>query len=227
MHPLFLALFPELAGARSCRVNLEREARRWMSRHPASPAGAPGNPLLDPAVCREMLDDFHRRRGVDWSWGGYLENRRHLWRDSYLERTGNFLHLGLDIHVPQGTRVAAPRCHRVLFVEADPDRDGGWGTRIIAALDEAPVLLLYAHLQRPAVEPAAEIPAGALLAEVGGPPENGNWSPHLHLQAIDRTYFETVLLDHFEEMDGYGPPSQQRELRRLFPDPLPYVVPAD
>jgi len=137
-------MFPELEGSKYCYVNLEAEAVRWSGEHPEL-FSAGGNPLLDPAVCERMMDEVHRRYGVVWSHGGYLENRRRLWRGSYLEATGNFLHLGVDCTAPQGTRVAVGFPAKVILVDYDPDRDGGWGTRVFLTSD-GPVFV-YAHLQ--------------------------------------------------------------------------------
>jgi hypothetical protein len=73
---------------------------------PARASGAAVNPLLDPRVSQFMVDEFHRARGVDGSYGSYIEDRRYLLRGSYLSATGAYLHLGVDFNVPQGTRVA-------------------------------------------------------------------------------------------------------------------------
>ncbi len=211
-----------------CRIDLDREAVRWLARRNLTPAD--GNPLLDPAVCQRLLEDFHRRHNVVWSYGGYLEDRRHVWRGSYLDRTESYVHLGIDFHVPQGTAVVTEFDADIALVENDPDTDGGWGERIFLrptpAGAEPPardVLLIYAHLQNVAVNPGAHVRPGMVLAEVGGPPLNGNWAPHLHVQAIQRAMFEDILLNRFSELDGYGPRDRLEELRRQFPDPLDFV----
>jgi hypothetical protein len=64
---------------------------------------------------------------------------------------------------------------------------------------------------------------GAVFAEVGGPPENGNWHSHLHVQAIRAGLFHEILLDRFRELDGYGHPNATAELQQDFPDPRPYI----
>lgn len=84
--------------------------------------------------------------------------------------------------MPQGTGVAADFPAQVILVDYDPDRDGGWGTRVFLA-SGGPVFV-YAHLQNVGVRPGQALDPGAVFAEVGGPPDNGNWHPHLHVQAI-------------------------------------------
>jgi murein DD-endopeptidase MepM/ murein hydrolase activator NlpD len=213
-------MFPELQGSKYCYVNLEDEAVRWSSEHPELFAGV-GNPLLDPGICQRMMDEVHARFGVVWSYGGYLEDRSRLWRGSYLEATGSFLHLGVDCTVPQGTSVAADFPAKVILADHDPDRDGGWGTRVLLA-SEGPVFI-YAHLQGVGVRPGQELEPGAVFAEVGGPPDNGNWHPHLHVQAIRAGLFHEILLERFQELDGYGHPDASAILRQDFPDPRPYL----
>ncbi|MBP7829708.1 MAG: peptidoglycan DD-metalloendopeptidase family protein [Kiritimatiellae bacterium] len=217
-------LFPSLAGQPVARINLDDEAAHWLARRPAAP-DAP-NPLLDPAVCGQMIAEVHRREGADWSYGGYLEDRRRLWRGSYLEKSGAFIHLGVDFNVPRGTEFVAGFPAGIVVVDDDPDRDGGWGKRIILRpkMPGGDVLLIYAHLQNVRCRPGTHVPAGAVLAEVGGPPHNGNWHPHLHVQAIRRGLFEEILLERFSELDGYGRAEELDELRVSFPDPLPIVL---
>jgi len=213
-------MFPGLRGSKSCYVNLDSEAVRLSAEHPELFAGG-GNPLLDPAVSQRMMDEIHHREGVVWSYGGYLEDRRHLLRGCYLEATGNFLHLGVDCTVPQGTQVAAGFAATVILVDDDQDRDGGWGPRVFLAFGG--LVLIYAHLQNVAVSPGQELASGAVLAEVGGPPHNGNWHPHLHVQAIRAGLFQEVLVERFQELDGYGPPAARAALQKDFPDPRPYL----
>ncbi len=219
------ALFPGLGGTLFCEVNLDDEAVRWRAQHPERFAGGT-NPLLDPAICQTFLDDLHARLGVEWSYGGYLEDRRHLLQGSYLERSGNFAHLGIDFHVPQGTSVAAPRAAAVFLVDHDHDCDGGWGRRVFLKLEGEPPddpLLIFAHLQEAPVAPGTCLPRGAVFAKVGGPPDNGNWAPHLHVQTIPSDRLVEVFVERFAELDGYGPPARVENLRVNFPDPLPLI----
>ncbi len=219
------SLFPGLSGTAFCAVNLDKEAIRWRAQHPEQFAGG-SNPLLDPTICKTLLDDFHEIQGVEWSYGGYLENRRHIWQGSYLEKTGNWVHLGIDFHVPWTTPVAVPRAAAVFLVDHDLDRDGGWGQRVFLKLDGEPPddpVLIFAHLQGVKVAPGTRLARGVVFAEVGGPPDNGNWAPHLHVQTIPSSRLVEVFIERFGELDGYGSPSRVQELRLSFPDPLPII----
>ena len=216
-------LFPDLAGTRVARVNLDTEQFAFARRHPELFGDSAVNPLLDPRICQRMVEEFHAARGVDWSYGGYLEDRRHLWRGSYLEAKGAFVHLGVDFNVPQGTRVAAVEDSVVMLVDDDGDFDGGWGPRVFlkpSAKRRMEIVQIFAHLQAVCVKPGDQLTPGTVFAEVGGPPHNGNWHPHLHVQAVRQPVFQVILLERFDELDGYGHRDERASLRRQFPDPL-------
>ena len=217
-------LFPELAGTKRAVVNLDDEQFVFARRHPELFTNPAVNPLLDPHLCQQMVAEFHRALGVDWSYGGYLEDRRHLWRGSYLTARGGFLHLGVDFNVPQGTKVATVEESLVMLVDEDTDHDGGWGGRVFlkpTRASDSRIVQIFAHLQAVCVRPGDRLSPGSVLAEVGGPPHNGNWYPHLHLQAIRESHFQEVFLERFHELDGYGHPDEKTALSREFPDPLP------
>lgn len=223
-------LFPTLAGAKYAEVHLDREAEGWIEAYERTHGPGPRSPLLDPALCEQFVAELHARLGVAWSYGGYLENRARLWRGSYLEQTGAFIHLGVDFNVPQGTPFVTQCPAAVVLVDDDGDQDGGWGQRIFlkpelpAGRAERPaVVLIYAHLQNTAVVPGSRIPAGTVLGEVGGPPHNGNWAPHLHIQALRYDAFARILTEDFDNLDGYGHADNLAELAGLFPDPFGFV----
>ncbi len=217
------ALLPGFGKTSFCEVNLDSAARQWRGRHSQLMAE---NPLLDPYICQSFLDEIHARLHVTWSYGGYLEDRHHLLQGSYLERTGSFVHLGVDINVPQSTPIATPGPGVVLLVDDDHDRDGGWGPRVFLRLDDETLgnpVLIFAHLQGIEIRPGTRLPQGAVFAEVGGPPENGNWVSHLHVQAIRSERLFRVLIERPAELDGYGSVERIEDLRENFPNPLPLI----
>ena len=223
-------LFPTLAGAKYAEVHLDREAESWIATYERTHGQGLRSPLLEPALCQQFVGELHARLGVAWSFGGYLEDRSRLWRGSYLEQTGAFIHLGIDCNVPQGTPFVTQRPAAVVLVDDDGDQDGGWGQRMFlkpelpAECDELPeIVLIYAHLQHIAVAPGSRVAAGTVLAEVGGPPHNGNWAPHLHIQALRYDAFARILTEDFDNLDGYGHADNLAELAGLFPNPLDLV----
>ncbi len=110
------------------------------------------SPMLDPRVCQDKLDDYHKSKGYAWSFGGFLEDRSNVWRGSYLDKTRSYIHLGTDFNARTGTPVFADRAGTVVYADEDDYTIGGWGGRVFFKLDDEPeVDLLYAHIDRACV----------------------------------------------------------------------------
>lgn len=219
-------LFPELSYDQVAVINLDQESKGVRDKY-ANRFGTTGtNPFLKADACGELVEQLHRRDNVSWSYGGYMENRCHLLAGSYLEKRGNFLHLGIDFSVPAGTAVATTYPGKVLLSDDDRDLEHGWGPRLVIGPTEgslSDLVFIYAHLHSPKVTVGQQIAAGTVLASVGAPPYNGQWWPHLHLQAMRRSLFEEYLQRDINLLDGYGLLSQETQLRADYPDPIPLI----
>ncbi|WP_161602587.1 hypothetical protein [Tautonia marina] len=204
---LYRRLFPQLADREWQALDLDALARTDFP----GPGRARGdNPLNDPEVCRRWVERRQERAGVEFSFGGYLEDRSHLWRGHYQESTGRFVHLGVDYNVPAGTEVFAPCPLVVQEVWADPDQDGGWGGRVIVRMPGSDLFLIFAHLEHDPLPFGGEQWAtGVRVGGVGRAEVNGGWFPHLHVQCIRGALPE--------DLDGYAMASP--DLRERFPDP--------
>jgi Peptidase family M23 len=215
-------LFPALAGRPVVEIGLDAAYREWLLARPERRTPATPNPYLDPLVAQEIVEAVQRAAGAEWSYGGYLEDRRRLLAGSYLEATGNFLHLGVDVHVPAGTPVVAGVPATVLLVDDDQDPDGGWGPRVFLrrSRPDDEMVGLFAHLRAPRCAAGEELGPADVFAEIGGPPDNGNWHPHLHLQLMRVATFAELVRRGLHELDGYGPPARKAALAALFPDAL-------
>lgn len=200
-------LFPPLADRKWGSLDLDTLARIDF---PGSGRSFGDNPLNDAEVCRRWVERLHEREGVEFSFGGFLEDRSHLWRGHYQEASGRFTHLGVDYNVPAGTEVFAPCPLVVHEVRADPDQDGGWGGRVISRRPGSGLFVIFAHLEHDPLPPEGEeLATGARVGAVGRPEVNGGWFPHLHVQCVRG--------ELPEDLDGYagastGPGEQ-------FPDP--------
>ncbi|MDH4195900.1 MAG: aminotransferase class III-fold pyridoxal phosphate-dependent enzyme [Candidatus Aminicenantes bacterium] len=128
------------------------------------------------------------------------------------------VHLGLDIFMAPGKPVFAP-LDGVVRGARDNAAFQDYGPTIILehALPAGPAFYtLYGHLSRASLAGLREgqrVRKGDRIAEVGPPPENGGWSPHLHFQVI------TDLLDRRGEFAGVALPSQRDVWLSLCPDP--------
>ncbi len=214
-------LFQELCDKKFGYVNLNVEARRWFLE--SGQASHP-NPLLDPDICRQMVEEMHTRQGIDFSYGGWLEDRSELWRGSYLDENKTHLHLGVDFNVPAGTSVSADHEAEVLYVDTDFPADGGWGNRVIMRLMGKSEILIYAHLDNTVLCKTGDVLSPQdIFAKVGIPPQNGGWFPHLHVQCVEPSYFEKIVAEGLEKLDGYGSIQEIAELALRFKDPMTFV----
>ena len=214
-------LFPTLRNGRFGYVDYNAYAERLFGRFP--PDGS--NPFLDPASADALIAAVHRELAIGVSYGGWLEDRSVLLRGSYLDATGNYLHLGVDFSVPAGTPVAVDFPARVVLVDSDYPEEGGWGRRVILRPQGRDEVVIYAHLNpKVSCKEGQALPQDAVFAAVGAPPHNGGWFQHLHVQRVDLRFFESMRRDgRLHEIDGYGHPSQRPDLANVFRDPLPLL----
>ncbi len=215
-------IFPGFKEKRFGYVNLDAEARTWAKEKNLS---HDPNPLLDPVTCARMVEDVHAKYGVDFSYGGWMEDRSFLWHGNYLEKSGGFVHLGVDLNAPTGTEVAIDFDAEIVRVDDDYPDEGGWGPRVIVRHAKEPIYMIYAHLDRDILCKVGDtVKKGEIFAKIGKPPFNGNWFPHLHVQSISEPYFNDIeKRDAWSELDGYGAASNVHENARRFPDPLRFI----
>lgn len=214
-----LSIAVDRAADDAVLVNLDNLARALRRRDGISP-------LLDATLTDRFLRRLHRRWNVGYSFGGYVEDRRELWRGSYLDET-SALHLGIDVNMPAGTKLTVAHPARLVRHEQDIDQQGGWGGVSFFQLDQPlahdkaqPVThFLYAHLKRggPALPVGTRVAPGDVVAVLGPVTDNGGWYEHLHVQALTQDAWQQTqgILKNF---DGYAPVSYSGG-HPLFPDP--------
>ncbi len=212
-------IFPSLKNKVFGYLNLNTEAQKWISEK-----GIVGdeNKLLDPSMCEQMVLDVHKKYSLDYSFGGWMEDRSFLWRGSYLQKERKFIHLGIDLNVSPGTEVAADFNGEVVKIDNDYPEIGGWGTRIIVKHGELPLYMIYAHLDADVLCNVGDtLNKDQIFAKVGKAPFNGNWFPHLHVQTISLEYFnELEYGNRWSELDGYGLNDSLSLNAKRFRDPM-------
>lgn len=192
-------IFPTLSGSSWAEVDLGN-----LSSHDF-PDLKNANKLLDSQYCDNWVKQIAQSMGVDFSWGGHFEDRKHLWR-GYYDNSEKVTHLGVDYNVPSGTPVAAPCDCKVVHSWADISVHNGWGGRLILQLDtpwkNAPYLILghLAHKNLP--KEGTQFKAGDIITITGEPFENGGWFPHLHVQCVNEDFYQLHLKD-LTLLDGY------------------------
>jgi murein DD-endopeptidase MepM/ murein hydrolase activator NlpD len=113
-------MFKELNNKSFGIINLNVEAQKYLQ-------NIEKVDLLDSNFCQKLVENSAKKLGVDFTYGGWLEDRSFLWKGSYLEKTGNFIHLGVDYNVPAGTKVFADYDMEVVHMENDFPLKHGWG----------------------------------------------------------------------------------------------------
>lgn len=210
-------LVPDLSFGSAQEVNLDEAALAWLRLRDAKGE----NPLLHPEETQAMVDWLHQSRTATWSYGGYLEDRSNFLKGTYLDETGGYIHLGIDINAPAGTVVAAPFDAIVEDIFDDGDTPHGWGPRLILRpLDNSVPFLVLGHLTSlSAFKVGDKVRGGDELAFIAPAPHNGYWFPHLHVQHISRHGITAHRADGYQSLDGYGHKRNLAALERTYPDP--------
>ena len=202
-------LFPEIKSAKWTKINLNTESLKT------------NIDTSNSAACNEWVKSLHVARKVDYSYGGFLEDRSNLWKNHYNKEIGAFIHLGVDFNVPPGTKVALLKKAKVVNVFIDEDQRGGWGGMVLWKIIDSPQYLIYGHLKHDIHLKKEQVcEAGTVFGTVGKSNENGGWFPHLHLQLMNQDFIDSFEED-IEKIDGYLP--KNHPLLKNVINPVPLV----
>jgi hypothetical protein len=181
--------------------------------------------LLDSDFCQKVVEWSAKKYAVDFTYGGFLENRKFLWKGSYLEESGNFIHLGVDYNVPDHTKVYADQEMQIVHVENDYPLRHGWGQMVIGYIEKFDICILYGHLSKENIWKVGDkIKQGEVVGVVGDKNDNGFWFTHLHVQCFTKKYFDEVnTRNTWKEFDGYGNIKDFKELVKIYKDPVNFV----
>jgi 4-aminobutyrate aminotransferase-like enzyme/Ser/Thr protein kinase RdoA (MazF antagonist) len=173
---------------------------------------------LTETICRKMKDE-----GVTVAIGRYDEARP-LYPGPHFAKTRaptderRTIHLGLDFFGTVGSAIHAP-LEGTVHLLANNAAEGDYGPLVVLRhwTDEGiEFFTLYGHLTAETLRNmrvGQAISRGEKFAEIGAPPGNGNWPPHLHFQVI------LDLLDLDRDFPGVGYASQRAVWKSLSPDP--------
>ncbi|MEI6850230.1 MAG: peptidoglycan DD-metalloendopeptidase family protein [archaeon] len=185
-------IFPNLKTGKWKKINLTEESKKT------------DLDLSNPDVCTDFITNLHKKLKIDYDYGGFLENRTYLWRNSKSEKGKSLIHLGVDYSIPAGTEIALPVNATVFHLMKDPKNNIGWGGRIIFKMEDGNYLL-YGHLkQNISLEIGQKCKKGQIVAILGDKNENGNWWPHLHVQIMNQFFIDRYKSD-LNKIDGYLP----------------------
>jgi murein DD-endopeptidase MepM/ murein hydrolase activator NlpD len=152
-----------------------------------------GEPLSGLPVERftELVERRMAEAGTGYAYGRWGERRDLYGNDLFASgdpAARRDVHLGIDVFCRAGTPVRAP-LPGIVHLMANNARELDYGPLVILehTLGDRRFFSLYGHLSLDSltqVETGAHVDAGDTIAFVGSPPDNGNWSPHLHFQLI-------------------------------------------
>lgn len=186
---------------------------------------SPDSPLLqgrdvrDQKQFQRILDEKMGSR-FQWGFSPYLERRDTLLGECpQMVAERRFIHLGLDVIVPLGTRLHAPLDASVAEsgYESGEGNYGGFVLLQHASPDFDTFYSFYGHLRKDRLPAAGQfLAAGAAFAEIGDFHENGNWFHHTHIQVITDKGLARGYLSK-----GYCAREDLEAINDLCPSPIP------
>ena len=147
--------------------------------------------VTDAAIFEEFVEDHLSKNNAKVAFGGYLE-KRNLYRRSENFKNENIdernIHIGLDLWIKAGTSVLSALDGKIHSFQNNT-LHGDYGPTIIIEhqIDDITFYTLYGHLSLESLNGKQEgqlVKKGEKIAELGKPPINGDYAPHLHFQII-------------------------------------------
>ena len=140
----------------------------------------------------DLINNAMKLSGTCFAFGRWGEPREFYISEDFLNIDKNemrTIHLGIDVFCLAGTSVYAPMSGKVIHI-GNNNKELDYGPVMILEhfSDHKTFYTLYGHLSEETlnwVDIGKLFRPGDKIAEVGGPPSNGNWPPHLHFQVIN------------------------------------------
>lgn len=148
-------------------------------------------PLTDANAFEDFVENHLKENKAQVAYGGYLEHRNlykrsTVFKDITIEERN--IHIGLDLWIKAGTEVLAALDGRIHSFQNNTAL-GDYGPAIILEheIDNMKFYTLYGHLSLDSLNGKLEgqiVKKGEIIAQLGAPPINGDYAPHLHFQII-------------------------------------------
>ena len=148
-------------------------------------------PLTDANAFEDFVENHLIKNNAKVAYGGYLEHRN-LYQRSAVFKDVNIeernIHIGLDLWIKAGTDVLAALDGTIHSFQNNTAL-GDYGPAIILEheVDGLTFYTLYGHLSLDSLNGKSEgqiVKKGETIAQLGAPPINGDYAPHLHFQII-------------------------------------------
>lgn len=148
-------------------------------------------PLTDSKAFEKFVEHYFSQNQAKVAYGGYLEHRN-LYQRSTVFKDINIeernIHIGLDLWIKAGTPVLAALDGKIHSFQNNTAL-GDYGPAIILEhqIEGENFYTLYGHLSLESLAEKAEgqkVTKGEIIGNLGAPPLNGDYAPHLHFQII-------------------------------------------
>lgn len=186
-------------------------------------ASEPNNPFGksfdDQEEFQAEIEKYQASHGSIWSFSNYLEYRGALEKYPQMRETQRYYHLGIDINGPIGTTIYSPWDATVIESKYEPN-PGNYGGLTILKPDDKDIYILFGHLAKDHLPNVGEkIEKYTAFARFGNYTENGQWHPHVHIQAITQKARENGW-----ENKGYCSKEDLKTLDQYAPDPIQFLI---
>lgn len=148
-------------------------------------------PLTDAKAFEGFVESHLAKSNAKVAYGGYLEHRN-LYQRSAVFKNVNVeernIHIGLDLWIKAGTHVLAALEGKIHSFQNNTAL-GDYGPAIILEheIEGLSFYTLYGHLSLESLDNKKEgqkVSKGEIIGQLGAPPINGDYAPHLHFQII-------------------------------------------
>ena len=149
-------------------------------------------PLTDAKAFEDFVENHLVKNKSKVAYGGYLEHRN-LYQRSTVFKDVNIeernIHIGLDLWIKAGTDVLAALDGTIHSFQNNTAL-GDYGPAIILEheIEGYNFYTLYGHLSLESLDEKIEgqkVTKGEIIGQLGAPPINGDYAPHLHFQIIE------------------------------------------
>ena len=180
----------------------------------------PFHPIID-LPSKVFVQDFTKGNNLQnidnaYTIGRYNEERPNMYKGDLFERAGRYIHMGIDIGAPVGTKVRSFWDGGVLsFRYNSHEFDYGYTIIIEHTFNNQSIYALYGHLSESSLQNkkvGQRISSGETIAHIGNESENGGWPPHIHFQL-------SLIKPKKCDLPGVVSQEDHEIALRAFPDP--------
>ena len=178
------------------------------------------HPIID-LPSKVFVQDFTKGNNLQhidntYTIGRYNEKRPNMYKGELFEKDGRYIHMGIDIGAPVGTKVSSFWDGDVLsFRYNSYEFDYGYTIIIEHTFNNQSIYALYGHLSESSIQNkkiGQKISSGETIAHVGNESENGGWPPHIHFQL-------SLIKPKKCDLPGVVSQEDHEIALRAFPDP--------